>query len=180
LCHLGLGSSSWGWFGKKSQNPPTSAQKSNSHPNMQHKPPPSHAHYPTHLTPSKSTPGPSAAASPSASSSPLHAQSLPYYHPPSVFQSNAPYLASNASPSQLDGLTDKEEFQLRAHTCVFMSGMGQKLKLGQLALATASVFVQVFFTHYSFKAVDRLVSRRRQEGVEHCLSSCDLVLTDLF
>lgn len=112
----------------------------------------SHPHHPA-----KSASTPTPAASPSAPSSPLHMTQLPYYHPPTVFQSNAPYLASNASPSQLDGFTPSEEFQLRAHTCVFMSGIGQKLKLGQLALATASVFVQVFFTHYSFKAVDRLV-----------------------
>jgi hypothetical protein len=116
----------------------------------------SHAHgvHASHLV-AKSSLAASAAASPSASSSPHAHPTLPYYHPPSVFASHAPYLASNASPSQLDGFTAQEEFQLRAHTCVFMSGIAQRLKLGQLALATASVFVQVFFTHYSFKLLDR-------------------------
>ena len=107
-------------------------------------------------TMNKSSSTPSTISSPSASSSPHHSFQLPYYHPPSVFQVNAPFLATNMSPSQLDGFTAKEEFHLRAHTCVFMSGIGLRLKLRQLATATASVFVQVFFTHYSFKAVDRL------------------------
>lgn len=126
-------------------------QRQGAHPNTHA--PTKHASSVRPHTPSKSPS--SGSMSPSASSSP-RPETLPYQHPTCVFQSNAPYLAPNASPSQLDGLSQTEEFQLRAHTCVFMSGLGQKMKLGQLVLATASVFVQVVFTHYSFKALDRL------------------------
>jgi hypothetical protein len=113
-----------------------------------------HAHVP-HLSAGITA---SAAASPSASSSPHsgHILPIPYLHQPPLFKDKIPYLASNASPSQRDGLSSDDEFLLRAHTCVFMGSIGQRLKLGQLALATASVFLQVFFTHYSFKAFDRL------------------------
>lgn len=83
---------------------------------------------------------------------------LPFPHVQATFFSSACYLHSNASPSQRDGLTANDEFMLRAHTCGFMSAMGQRLKLGQLALATASVYLQVFYTHYSFKAMDRMVT----------------------
>lgn len=114
-----------------------------------------------HVSGSKSSAAASAAASPSASSSPhsAHAFTIPFQHATPLFGSNAVYLKPSASPSQLDGLTAKDEFMLRSHTCMFMSAMGQRLKLGQLALATASQFLQVFFTHYSFKAFDRLVRK---------------------
>lgn len=130
------------------------------HPTLAHaRPVPTHSH-PPHGAAHGSGPirNVSAAASPSASSSPHagHSLAIPYAHTAPLFKDKVPYLAPNASPSQRDGLNSEDEFLLRAHTCVFMGTMVQRLKLGQLALATASVFLQVFFTHYSFKAFDRM------------------------
>jgi len=93
----------------------------------------------------------------SASSSPsAHSFITPYPHPPPLFASCQPYLNRRTSPSRLDGLSGDEERILRSQTCVFISEMGKTKKLGQLVVATAQVFLQVFFTRYSFKQIDRL------------------------
>jgi len=60
------------------------------------------------------------------------------------------------SPSALDGnLNLTQQTLLRAETADFISQMGQQCKITQLAIATGSVYLHVFFTRFSFARFDR-------------------------
>ena len=59
------------------------------------------------------------------------------------------------SPSAADGISLSAQTLLRAETADFISQMGQQCKITQLAIATGSVYLHVFFTRFSFARFDR-------------------------
>jgi len=61
------------------------------------------------------------------------------------------------SPSRRDGFTQKQEKEMRETTCHHLQEVGKKLKLPQLAIATAIVFFHRFFARQSYKRYDRIV-----------------------
>lgn len=61
------------------------------------------------------------------------------------------------SPSRRDGMTAKQEQQYRVSTCHHLQEVGKKLKLPQLAIATAIVFFHRFFARQSHRKYDRIV-----------------------
>jgi len=74
---------------------------------------------------------------------------------PSPFHIYVPNFTSH-SPSICTGeISSDAEVLLRAETADFISQMGQVCKITQWTIATASVYMHVFFTHFSFKSFDR-------------------------
>jgi cyclin T len=61
------------------------------------------------------------------------------------------------SPSRRDGCSQRAEKELRETTCQHLQEVGKKLKLPQLAIATAIVFFHRFFARESYKRYDRIV-----------------------
>jgi hypothetical protein len=61
----------------------------------------------------------------------------------------------SSTPSLSDGLAPSQVTLLRAETADFISQMGQQCKITQWAIATASVYLHVFFTRFSFSRFDR-------------------------
>lgn len=61
------------------------------------------------------------------------------------------------SPSRKDGIDKKQEQEYRELTCHHLQEVGKKLKLPQLAIATAIVFFHRFFARQSHKRYDRIV-----------------------
>ena len=62
---------------------------------------------------------------------------------------------TSLSPSVADGISLAAQTLLRAETADFISQMGQQCKITQLAIATGSVYLHVFFTRFSFSRFDR-------------------------
>ena len=62
---------------------------------------------------------------------------------------------TSISPSAADGISPSTQTLLRAETADFISQMGQQCKITQLAIATGSVYLHVFFTRFSFARFDR-------------------------
>ena len=61
----------------------------------------------------------------------------------------------SASPSLPDGMSSAQVVLVRAETADFISQMGQQCKITQWAIATASVYLHVFFTRFSFQRFNR-------------------------
>ena len=66
-----------------------------------------------------------------------------------------PEQLATLSPSTADGISLSAQTLLRAETADFISQMGQQCKITQLAIATGSVYLHVFFTRFSFARFDR-------------------------
>jgi hypothetical protein len=67
------------------------------------------------------------------------------------------HLLGNKLPEQCEArfLEVEERNKLRAQTAHFLQLMGQHCKITQLAIATASVYLHVFFSRFSFHCYDR-------------------------
>ena len=58
-------------------------------------------------------------------------------------------------PSLKAGMTAEEEAKIRKQTCGFIDAAGRELKLPQIAIATAMVFMHQFYAKHSFQQHDR-------------------------
>lgn len=70
-------------------------------------------------------------------------------------QWNIPLAVLNEQSPSRPFYTYKEENHLRAQTAHFISQMGQKCKITQWAIATASVYMHVFYARFSLTQFDR-------------------------
>ena len=63
------------------------------------------------------------------------------------------------SPSSRDGVTEREEYEIRRKTCMFVEKCAMRFKpaMPKLTIATAQVFFHRFFSRQSFKAHERLL-----------------------
>lgn len=61
------------------------------------------------------------------------------------------------TPSRAVGIPYEKEKRFRKDTCLFISAMGKTCDIGQLPIATASVYFHVFYAKMDFKQFDRYV-----------------------
>lgn len=61
------------------------------------------------------------------------------------------------TPSRAVGISYDKERRLRRDSCVFIAALGTECDIGQLAIATASVYFHVFYAKLDFRSYDRHV-----------------------